>query len=121
MFGSTDYEERKKNEETYAQWKDEFQEILKHTSNDWSAKKIQNFWLELWIGDDEDDPTYRVMIVLPLIVYQINKGILTKEMEEELYCTKEDFDDGFLDEIPETELNQIKKDLEFCFSRIKEK
>ena len=49
-----------------------------------------------------------------ILLYELEQGVLPEEMEGELYGTKDDLDEGLLDELPDVELNEIKKDLEHC-------
>ena len=82
-----------------------------------TGPETQNCWLDSYV-ELQDDPTSRVMVTMPLIMYQAEKGILTELMEDELYGVEEDIEDGLLDELPEEELVEIKKDLKYCFNKI---
>ena len=120
MFGSANFEIRNKEEITYMHWRDHFNTFVKerHLENQ-PGGNIQASWLYEML-DYQHHPCNRVMAVLPLVVYEIQHDKLTEVMEDELYGTKDDLDDGLLDELPIEELNEIKKDLEFCFSNLKE-
>lgn len=63
-------------------------------------------------------PCNRVMAVMPLAIYEVENNKLTEAMENELYGTKEDLEAGLLNELPDEELAEIRKDVEYCFSYI---
>lgn len=113
MFGNLDLETRIK-EETYMHWKEDFNSSLKFHDPKYGVRAFQNHWLYDWCQELQEDPTGRVMVVLPLLLYELEQGVLPVEMEGELYGTKDDLDEGLLDELPEVELKEIKKDLEYC-------
>lgn len=117
MFGSTDLETRRKNGETYMDWKGRFAEKFKTLRKNMTGPETQNCWLDSYV-QLQYDPTSRVMVTMPLIIYQIENGILTDLMEDELYGVEEDIEEGLLDELPVEELAEIKKDLEYCFSKL---
>ena len=114
MFGNLDLETRIKEEETYMQWKEEFNRNLKFHDSEKGIRALQNHWLYDWSSELQEEPTGRVMVVLPVLLYEVEQGILPVEMEGELYGTKDDLEDGLLDDLPEEELNEIKKDLQHC-------
>lgn len=118
MFGSTDLKTRKDNGETYMDWKDDFAAKFSTLRSNLTGPESQNCWLDSYV-QLQYDPTSRVMVTMPLIMYQIEKGILTELMEDELYGVEEDIEDGLLDELPAEELAEIKKDLEYCFKQLK--
>lgn len=119
MFGSRDFETRNKEEITYMHWRDDFNDFVKKRNLEGSpGGNIEATWLYEML-DYQHHPCNRVMAALPLVVYEVKNNKLTEAMEDELYGTKEDFDEGLLDQLPIEELDEIKKDLEFCFSRLK--
>lgn len=119
MFGSADFETRNKEEITYMHWRDTFNAFVKkrHLESR-SGGDIEATWLYEMVNY-QHHPCNRVMAALPVVVYEVQNNKLTEAMEDELYGTKEDLDDGLLDELPAEELVEIKKDLEYCFSRLK--
>lgn len=65
-------------------------------------------------GALQHDPEDRAIAVMPLVIWEINHGYLTPEMEGELYGSKEDMDDGLLDGYPADMFETMKKDIEYC-------
>jgi len=114
MFGSTDLKTRIEEQETYMAWKEDFETYLKYVEEDEEIRTTQEGWLYDWDPAIQNDPTGRVMVVLPLLLYELEQGVLPVEMEGELYGTKDDLEEGLLDELPEVELEEIKKDLKHC-------
>jgi hypothetical protein len=115
MFGSADLKTRIKNGETYMDWKIRFAEKFKTLKANLTGPETQNCWLDGYV-QLQYDSTARVMVTMPLIIHQIENGILTELMEDELYGVEEDIEDGLLDELPAEELAEIKKDLKYCFN-----
>lgn len=114
MYGNRDLEKRIEEQETYADWKEWLAEMLQSHDTKNGVRAIQHRWLSDLDPELQVDPTGRVMVVLPILLYELEQGVLPEEMEGELYGTKDDLDDGLLDELPDVELNEIKKDLEHC-------
>lgn len=114
MYGNTDIEKRIEEEETYMQWKEEFKRNLKFHDPEKGVRVLQYHWLCDWSQELQEEPTGRVMVVLPILMYELKQGVLPVEMEGELYGTKDDLEDGLLDELPDEELNEIKNDLQYC-------
>lgn len=114
MFGSTDLKIRIEEQETYMAWKEDFATHLKYHEPELGIRSLQESWLYDWDMDIQNDPTGRVMVVLPILLYELEQGVLPVEMEGELYGTKDDLDEGLLDELPEVELKEIRKDLAHC-------
>ena len=119
MFGATDYETRVKEEETYMHYKEGFEEEAEERKfNRYTGKELESNYLDEMVNY-QHHPCNRVLAVLPLGVYMVKNGILTKTMEDELYGTRDDLENGILDELPEEELAEIRKDLDYCFNKIK--
>lgn len=118
MFGSADFEKRNEEEITYMHWRDTFDTFVKERHLEGRpGGDIEATWLYEMLNY-QHHPCNRVMAALPLVVYEVRNNKLTEAMEDELYGTKEDLDDGLLDQLPTEELDEIRKDLDFCFSRL---
>lgn len=123
MFGKEDLEKRIEeviekypDRDTYMEWKRRYNKYYAHPAE---ARTLQNNWL--WDkGGMQYDPADRVMVVMPLVLYQVELGCLSEEMEDELYGTKEDLEDGLLDDLDELEIELLKADLDYCFKKLKE-
>lgn len=120
MFGSRDYETRKAEEITYMHWREDFLQLTEERSKGAPAATIEANWLYEML-DYQHHPANRIMATLPLIVYEVKNNILSENMTDELYFAREDYEKGLLDCLPKEELEEIKKDLEYCFSNLNEK
>ncbi len=119
MFGSTDYKTRIEDEETYMHYKEDFNGFAKERGFEtMPGGNMEATWFYEML-DYQHHPCNRIMAVLPLAVYQVQHNKLTKDMIDELVGAKEDLETGLLDQLPEEERVEIRKDLDFCFSKIK--
>lgn len=79
------------------------------------SKTLENSYLYQCDGF-QDDEYLRLCTLLPLIKLEIENGMLSKELLEELEIYYADFNDGVLDdELYEQEYEEIKKDLYWCY------
>ena len=126
MYQNTDIEKNKiiadDDYVSYIDWRDDYSRHKKRSScatKDLPASTIQANWL--WDLDGMlDDPVSRTKVMLPLIMHEIELNKLSEEMKEELYCIQEDLEAGLLNDFYDYELEQIRKDLSYCFSNINE-
>lgn len=126
MYQNTDIEKNKIIDDddyvSYIDWRDDYSRHKERSScatKDLPASTIQANWL--WDLDGMlDDPVSRTKVMLPLIMHEIELNKLSEEMKEELYCIQEDLEAGLLNDFYDYELEQIQKDLSYCFSNINE-
>lgn len=119
MFGPTDYKTRLEEEITYMDFKKDFREFAKKRNFvKLSGGDMEANWLYEMLSY-QHHPCNRVMAVMPLVVFQVECDKLTDAMRNELYGTIDDLKDGFLDELPIEEREEIKKDIDYCLSIIK--
>lgn len=77
-----------------------------------------------WLNDSPDmqyEPQDRVLIILPLAVFELKRNKLSEEMYWEVLGSKDDLDAGLLDVLPIEELTLIRDDIEYCIGEIKHK
>ncbi len=108
-------------ESYYNDYKEAFNRFIGYSSGFKEGRTLENSYFYIYAGDEvESDEHLRLCIILPLIKYEIENNLLTKELLEELEIYYEDFNNGEFDEVLyEHEYDEIKKDLYWCFENRK--
>lgn len=87
-------------------------------SDEFTASSLEISWLYQNDGDF-DDVELRAIVFMPLILFEVEKNCLTELMEWDLRVIKADLDAGYLNNLPDVDLEELKKDINYCYSKLK--
>ena len=109
---------------TYRESTEGFQNFMDATQNQFLAKAKMNpaykyAVANAWLGDCDDsqlEEAERLNMILPVIKWSVEYGMMTDILEDELYLYYEDYTNGKLDDIlADYEAKEIIADLVWCY------
>ena len=104
-------------EDNYMQWRESAYFDLGEVELE-SGQAIQDYMLEN-TDDSQFTERERLMYILPVIKWMIERDMLTPECEDELYLYYKDFQNGkFNGLLGDDEADEIRKDLFECYHKV---
>ena len=109
---------------TYHESTEAFTDFISSTQNHFLSKAHLNpaykyAVANAWLGDCDDsqlEEAERLNMILPVIKWSIEYGIMTDILEDELYLYYEDYTNGKLDDIlADYETEEVIADLVWCY------